>query len=111
MKGVEDALRRLDGVSTVSIDLQSNLVTLGPHPRREIALAEIPRSIVRAGFTPGAMRLRARGEVVDGGRGFRIAGWRTVLPLAREAAVSAGDALLAFDVSYGPAGVELARKP
>lgn len=81
MKAVEDGLRRLDGVDQIRIDLQTNVVTITPDGRREYDLRRFPQAIRDSGFKPGAMRIRARGDVDSGGR-FRIAGWRRWLDVA-----------------------------
>lgn len=93
MKGVQDALRRLDGTGTVRVDLQTNLVTLAPDPRVELDLAAIPAVIRSAGFTPADMRLVARGAfgARDGAPVFRIRGWSTDLPV-RGPVPAAGEA-------------------
>lgn len=101
MKAVEDGLRRLDGVESVRIDLQKNLVSIEPDPGLEFDLAEIPEAIRESGFTPRAMRLTARGEFVSGPEsGFRIAGWSRVLPVAPAQGPSAGSTTIEAKVGY-----------
>jgi hypothetical protein len=77
MKGVEDALGRLEGVRDLRIDLQSNRVTITPAPRRLLDLAAVPEAIRRAGFRPEGLRIVARGTMErEGVRvSFRIAAW------------------------------------
>ena len=89
MKGVHDALRRLEGVGSIQVDLQTNLVVLVPDSNVELDLAAIPRAIRGAGFTPADMELVALGTFgsSDGSPTFRIRGWR------RELRVRAGGAL------------------
>jgi hypothetical protein len=86
VKGVQDALRRLEGVNDIRVDLQSNLVTITPAPDVELALAAIPAAIRAAGFTPADMRIVARGTLSarEGGVVFRIRGWRAELPVRGE---------------------------
>lgn len=89
MKGVLDALRRLDGVGNIEVDLQTNLLVVTPAPDVELDLAAIPAAIRGAGFTPADMELVARGTFAERGgeRTFRIRGW------TREHAVRAGGEL------------------
>ena len=81
MKGVDDALRRLDGVDHIEIDLQTNLVTITPSPRVALDLSDVPRAIDRAGFRPGKMRLRCRGALEQRGGTlmFRLRNWPAAL--------------------------------
>ena len=81
MKGVENALRRLGGVGSIQVDLQSNRVVLTPEHDVELDLAAIPRAIRRAGFTPAEMEIVARGEFgsENGESVFQIEGWHDTL--------------------------------
>ena len=67
------------------MDLQTNVVTIEPTSGAELDLAAIPRRVRDSGFTPGEMRLAARGEVhrrgdaarfqiTPGGRSYPLAG-------------------------------------
>jgi hypothetical protein len=60
------------------------LVTLDADAGLELRLEEIPRAIRGAGFQPGEMRLRARGQVERTGSAWRfcIAGWRRCFGIA-----------------------------
>lgn len=102
MKGVQDALRRLDGVGTVHVDLQSNRVTIAPAADVELDLAAIPASIRRAGFTPADMRLVARGRFAErpGGAVFRIRGWSAELPVRGPAPAGADEMRLEAAVDF-----------
>lgn len=57
---------------------------LDPDAGFELRLEEIPRAIRGAGFQPGAMRLRARGQVERTGSAWRfcIAGWGRCFEIA-----------------------------
>lgn len=96
MKGVEDALRRLDGVGSIAVDLQTNLVRVRPAVDVELDLAALPRAIRRAGFTPGELRVVARGELLElgGTRVFRIRGWRCTFPVDALEGVPPGELVL-----------------
>jgi copper chaperone CopZ len=89
MKAVEDGLRRLEGVETVKIALQTNLVTITLDPKTEIDLRTIPSAIRESGFVPGEMVLVARGrlERANGQMHFRILGWGRPLPVTSTEAV------------------------
>ena len=93
MKGVQDALRRLEGVDHVRVELQTNLVTITPEPDVELDLAAIPKAIRRAGFTPADMELVARGEFGERGGEptFRIRGWTTPLRARADAEPPSGE--------------------
>ncbi len=84
MKGVDDALRRLDGVKDIKIDLQTNMVTITPSPLAMLDLSAVPRAIDRAGFRPGRMKLRGHGtlEERDGALLFRLRNWPETYPWA-----------------------------
>jgi hypothetical protein len=86
VKGVEDALRRLGGVGSIQVDLQSNRVVLVPERDVELDLAVIPRAIRRAGFTPADMVIVARGmfRSENGESVFRIDGWQHDLRVRAE---------------------------
>jgi copper chaperone CopZ len=105
VKGVRDALRRLDGVASLTVDLQTNLVTITPDPRVELDLAAVPAAVRRAGFTPADLRLVARGTLTRATTGdrFRIRGWSRELPLRASSALPEGEQSLSarVDVS-GP---------
>jgi len=95
MKGVDDALRRLDGVGHIQIDLQTNLVTITPSPRVTIDLSAVPRAIDRAGFRPGKMRLRGRGALEErsGTLLFRFRNWTTAFPWSGTKGTGTGETL------------------
>jgi copper chaperone CopZ len=102
VKGVTDALRRLYGVATIQVDLQSNRVHLTPAPDAELDLAAIPAAIRRAGFTPAEMELTARGTFVTRGNEgvFRIRGWTSELSVLGTAARPSGEVELHARVSF-----------
>lgn len=103
MKGVQDALRRLDGVAETRVDLQTNLVTITPVPDVELALESIPAAIRRAGFTPEDLRIEARGTFLEreGRRVFRITGWRAEFPVRGESAAGGGEVEIRARVEPG----------
>ncbi|MBI4605760.1 MAG: heavy-metal-associated domain-containing protein [Planctomycetes bacterium] len=109
MKGVEDALGRLEGVRAIRIDLQKNLVTITPAPDRVVDLARIPTAIERAGFTPEGLRIVARGSAERAGDGvrFRIAGWPVTYPAQGEVAGLDGSLAVEADVRLTVGGLEL----
>lgn len=105
MKGVSDALRRLDGVASLTVDLQTNLVTLTPASDVELDLAAVPAAVRRAGFTPADLRLRALGTLTRAPTGdrFRIRGWSRELPLRASATLPEGEQSLSASVDVsGP---------
>jgi hypothetical protein len=113
VQGVRDALRRLDGVDTVHVDLQSNRVTIAPAADVELDLAAIPAAIRRAGFTPADMRLTARGAVGEsGGRAvFRIRGWSAELPIRGPPPARGGEVRLEAAVDFERGLVLVPRAP
>ncbi len=62
MKGVRDALSRLSGVKTITIKLQENRVIVETDPSRPVLLSSIWKAILRAGFGPEKMEVRAQGR-------------------------------------------------
>jgi hypothetical protein len=70
-------------VQTVTVDLQSNRVTITPHPTRVFRLSSIPERIEEAGFDPDDMYILARGSVerTNGEARFRIDNWERTFPL------------------------------
>jgi copper chaperone CopZ len=109
VKAVSDGLRRLDGVDSVHVDLQANLVTITLDPRVEVNLRSIPEAVRGSGFTPGEMCLRARGEYEGESdtRMFRISGWSRSLPLTSGGRAGTS-AVLNARVDYsGQGGVRL----
>lgn len=69
MKGVSDALGRLDGVADVVVDLQAGLATITPKPGARLAVPAIVEAIRRAGFRCTGVTVEATGEVKrSGGR-------------------------------------------
>ena len=113
MKGVQDALRRLDGVGSVQVDLQSNLVVVTPAPEVELDLAAIPAAIRRAGFTPAELEIVARGtfEERDGGRAFRIRAWTRALAVRMEGTPPPGETELHARVDVADGEVVLVPLP
>lgn len=109
MKGVKDALSRLDGVSTVHIDLQANLVHITPSATVVLPLAEVPAAIRAAGFVPGEMTIQARGTF-DGDR-FRIRGWSDPPAVRSAAAPPTGEVSLTARVDYSGDSVVLEPRP
>lgn len=112
MKGVKDALSRLDGVSTVQVDLQANLVHITPSATVALPLAEVPGAIRAAGFVPGDMTIQAQGTF-EGDR-FRIRGWSeplTVRSAAAAAAPPTGEVSLTARVDYSGDSVVLEPRP
>lgn len=82
-----DGLERLAGIESITVSLQTGIVTLTPAADRAPDLAAIPALVRRAGFQPSTLRIHARGNREDtaDGPAFRIAGWPTALPLVGEA--------------------------
>ena len=111
MKGVQDALRRLEGVTTVEVDLQSNRVRIRSAPDVELDLAAIPAAVRRAGFTPADMHLVARGtlRLAEEGGEFRIHGWASALAVRRAPGLAAGEQTLRARVDFD--GPDLVLEP
>ena len=89
MKGVQNALRRLEGVGSIQVDLQTTLVVIVPERDVELDLTAIPRAIRGAGFTPADMEIVALGNFgsSDGLPTFRIRGWRSELRVRADGAL------------------------
>lgn len=113
MKGVQDALRRLEGVTSVAVDLQSNLVVVTPARDVELDLAAIPAAIRRAGFTPADMELVARGTFAQQGgeRTFRIRGWTRAHAVRAQGELPTGEVVLRARVDFAGAELVLALLP
>lgn len=86
-------------MSSVKVDLQSNLCNITPSRSAELALAEVPKAVKRAGFAPAEMTIRARGTYE--GQGFRIAGWKHVLSVKASGTPPAGEVSIRARVDYG----------
>ena len=113
MKGVQDALRRLEGVDSISVDLQANLVVVTGAPDVELDLAAIPAAIARAGFTPADMELVARGTFAEreGRRTFRVRGWTREHAVRADGALPGGEVELHARVEFGQGELVLAPRP
>ena len=98
MKAVEDGLRRLDGVGSMTTDLQRNVVTIDPADDVALDLAAIPDAIVDAGFRAGRMWVRAAGHPTAGGDAFLIDGWPVPLPVT--GSISAREGPSEFEVLH-----------
>ena len=68
--GVEKRLKKVGGVDSVRVSSRDNEATLSAKSKESIAVAEIPRAIKKAGFTPGAIEIsavgRLTGDATDG---------------------------------------------
>jgi hypothetical protein len=85
------------------VHLQTNVVVISPRSDQQVALAEIPAAVGRAGFVPDEMRIRARGtyESNAGVREFRIRGWRDTFRVETEAReLSAAEIEISARVKY-----------
>ena len=104
MEAVHDSLGRLDGVHSVLIDLQKNIVTITPAPDRTMDLVGVADAIKRAGFKTGRMTVRAtaRSESTSDGSRVRILGWPETFPWSGEPAVQEGTIVAAVE-RKGPA--------
>jgi hypothetical protein len=90
-------------VRTIDIDLQSNVVTIGPATDREFDLESIPSAIRDAGFRPSDMHVRAHGAF-DASRSdcFRIRGWSRCYPVRGTTGTTpSGEITLEADVAFG----------
>ncbi len=63
MKGVEDALGRLDGVAAVTVDLQAGRATVTPRVGARIEPEVVFAALRNAGFRPDAVNIEATGEI------------------------------------------------
>lgn len=82
MEAVHDSLGRLDGVHSVAIDLQENLVTVTPASDRMLDLIAVADAIKGAGFRSGRMTVRAKTSVKAGPQGSLLCflGWSEWYP-------------------------------
>ena len=71
-------------MTDISVNIQSNWVTIRPHTDRHVELIAIPRAVARAGYNPADMTLRAAGtfEQAEGSTLFRIRNWPDAYPIA-----------------------------
>ena len=60
--GIEKRLRTVDGVGSVSVDLEAAEATLTAAEDHSLALGEIPEAVRSAGFTPGTIEATVRGR-------------------------------------------------
>ena len=67
MKGVEDALRRLEGVNSVVVDLQGGKATIVPKAGARIQPSAIFDALRQAGYRGDAVTVEASGEVKRAG--------------------------------------------
>ncbi|HLQ36477.1 MAG TPA: hypothetical protein VK348_01655 [Planctomycetota bacterium] len=106
-RAVERSLRRLPEVAEVTVELSTNLVTIVPRSDTEFGFAAAADAVRAAGYRPGRMWLRARGDVVaaDGLLRFHIAGWKE--PLRLGARPEPGLILFDAAVRFSSDGVSL----
>jgi hypothetical protein len=81
---VDDGLGRLEGVNSIHIDLQTNLVELHCGPDVAMDLGGVPIAIREAGFLPAELAIVATGHFEEDGRAFRPTGWSRVLRVAAD---------------------------
>ncbi|QDU85219.1 hypothetical protein Pla163_23470 [Planctomycetes bacterium Pla163] len=81
---VDDGLGRLEGVNSIHIDLQTNLVQLNCGPDVAMDLASVPVAIRETGFAPADLAIVANGHFEEGGRAFRPTGWSRALRVAAD---------------------------
>ncbi|MEW6280724.1 MAG: heavy metal-associated domain-containing protein [Candidatus Eremiobacterota bacterium] len=94
---------RLEGVQSLQIDLQANLVVIQPRPGVALDLKAIPEAIRQAGYQPGEMQLTATGRVQAGT--FLVPGWQP-LPILGPAPPDGERVLRArVDLSTRPPGL------
>lgn len=91
MKGVTDALGRLDGVAHVEVDLQGGLAAVTPRPGARLTAPQLRDALRHAGFRGEAIEVEATGKgSMAGGRWiFRLPGQES--PYLTAAAGPAGD--------------------
>ena len=63
VKGVEKHLKKVEGVKDVSTSLKKGEVTLHYKLGTSFDLKSIEKAVVRGGFTPGPVELRANGKI------------------------------------------------
>lgn len=83
MKGVRDAVGRLDGVQQVEVELGTRLVYITPARDRTIDLAALGPAVRAGSARVLRMRIVAEGTVEPAAR-FRIAGWPTAFAIEGE---------------------------
>ena len=91
----------------MSVDLQTNIVTIGPAADRVLELAAVPQAIRQSGYRPGTMRVRARGRTVADGSAFLIEGWPQPLPIAVPPHANAAEQAIEADVDVTARGPRL----
>ncbi|MBI2919673.1 MAG: heavy-metal-associated domain-containing protein [Planctomycetes bacterium] len=76
MKGVTDALERLDGAAHVTVDLQQGLATVTPRPGARFTAEQVRDALRHAGYRGEGVEVEATGKgTVEGGRWvFRLPG-------------------------------------
>lgn len=75
MKGVTDALSRLDGVKSIAIRLQENRVNVETDPGRPVLPKAIWKEVARVGFVPARMEVWAEGTFEAGAFVLEGARW------------------------------------
>ena len=95
----------------MEVDLQANVCELTPSVDRALVLAAVGTAVRAAGFRPGRVFVRARGQLhrETGGQQFVIDGWQR--PIAVRGQVTSGEPLQAIYHSPPEEAFEVAAWP
>lgn len=111
-----NALRRLEGVQDVALDLERTVATIRPQADRVMDLALIPVAVREASdkamrYEVDQMRILAAGVVEEqgGARRFLIDGWPRDSALAWEGPPVEGRCRVEAEVEAHPGGLRLRR--
>jgi hypothetical protein len=97
VKGVQDALTRLSGVRKVTVKLQEGIVVVTTDSSRQVLPAAVWKEIVRVGFKPVEVEIRARGTFE--GTAFAVDGHRW--PVAGRVPAESGSRIARLRVREG----------
>jgi mercuric ion binding protein len=70
--GVEKKLRGVDGADTIDISMKDGTATITALEGRSVAVGQVPGAIRDAGFSPGTIRISARGGIAADGKSLYL---------------------------------------
>jgi copper chaperone CopZ len=70
--GVEKKLRGVDGAGKIDVSMKDGTATITPEEGRSIEIGQVPGAIRDAGFSPGTIRISARGGFAADGNNLYL---------------------------------------
>jgi copper chaperone CopZ len=118
--GVEKRLRGVDGASSIEVSMKDGTATITAQEGRSVEVSQVPGAIRDAGFSPGTIRISARGGIaadgsarylqVDGQR-FLLSGVEGSLKEEVKAAQEGGGAVVLRGIVEERSGGEWTLRP